>query len=426
MSNFDLKIFNHPSFGSYNSRPNVIARDNSRTSLPLGNGSLSVDGVSLREGDRILFTNLSSGNNVIYHFSRDSSSNISWQINLDSSSINGLPKVGDLVLVEQGSTYGGQLLGWDGLSWKNLLPDLEGTAFLRVDGSNSLLGAQDSAFAGHYINFAQFPGPLTMAIIKMPVDGYGTIGVRDDSNASIWTDRPLEISAALRIACGYGGVGDSQLGMIHGEGYHQFFITGDGHNLENSFYYGSFKEQSNTVLYTVDDFSQGGFPNGVDSGWWVQKGQTNIELGFRNDTVFSDGAVLGESILHLNGDRVDLYHSGHIRSTAPTAPTVVADPASGTLASASLSNATDLAGQVTLTTGSAAWATGSQLHVTFAKPYTTPPMIVLEPASSDTALSTAAKSRYITRDANGFSLNFAVADVAAKTYVWNYHVIETH
>lgn len=112
--------------------------------------------------------------------------------------------------------------------------------------------------------------------------------------------------------------------------------------------------------------------------------------------------------------------NGHIKSSQTTAPTIVANASAGTGATASVANATDVAGQVTVVTGTIGLSTGSYATITFNQTYAVAPIVILTPASS--TLST---SVYVTSTTAGFSVNFAVAGGITSTYVLNYYVIET-
>jgi hypothetical protein len=112
--------------------------------------------------------------------------------------------------------------------------------------------------------------------------------------------------------------------------------------------------------------------------------------------------------------------NSHLKSTQTTAPTIAADAGAGTGATASLARATDVAGEITINTGTLGLSTGSYATITFNKTYNVAPIVVLTPASS--TLST---SVYVTATTTTFSVNFAIAGGIASTYVLNYHVIET-
>lgn len=117
--------------------------------------------------------------------------------------------------------------------------------------------------------------------------------------------------------------------------------------------------------------------------------------------------------------------NGHITTQRTTAPTVAANANAGTSASASLSNATDVAGKLSLTTGSAAFASGIQCTVTFNKAYAVAPIVVITPTNANAASTAVIQQIFITTTTTTFSINFGVADLASVARTWMYHVIET-
>lgn len=128
----------------------------------------------------------------------------------------------------------------------------------------------------------------------------------------------------------------------------------------------------------------------------------------------------GASFVAPNTNTALVVSDGHIGSIQTTAPTVTADASAGTGATASMLNATDTAGKVSITTGTIGISTGSYATVTFDKAYAVAPIVILTPASS--TLST---SVYVTSTTTTFSVNFAVAGGITSTYILNYQVIET-
>ncbi len=136
-------------------------------------------------------------------------------------------------------------------------------------------------------------------------------------------------------------------------------------------------------------------------------------------TTVNGTTTIIERLRIKNSGETQLTNS-HLKSIQATIPTIVANASAGTGASASLANATDVAGQVTITTGTIGLSTGSYATVTFNKTYNVAPIVLLTPASS--TLST---SVYVTSTTSGFSINFAVAGGISSTYVLNYLCIET-
>lgn len=140
----------------------------------------------------------------------------------------------------------------------------------------------------------------------------------------------------------------------------------------------------------------------------------------------SSGAVIATwSSSGLTVNSGNLILAKHLKSTQSGTTTVAANANAGTGASASLANATDIAGQVSLTTGTISFSTGSQVDISFAVSYAVAPIVTLTSASSTAALNLVAKAVYVTSTTDGFSINFGVADLSSNTYLFNYHVIET-
>lgn len=114
-------------------------------------------------------------------------------------------------------------------------------------------------------------------------------------------------------------------------------------------------------------------------------------------------------------------NDGHWKHTQTTPPAIAADANAGTSASASVNNATDLAGGISLTTGSAAWAAGTQLTLTFDDAFNVAPRAVLTPKN----IYAAQVQYYVTTTTTTLTISFVNADVASTTYEWDYVCIET-
>lgn len=110
----------------------------------------------------------------------------------------------------------------------------------------------------------------------------------------------------------------------------------------------------------------------------------------------------------------------HLKSTQTIPPTVAVQAGAGTGATCTIANATDRAGEVTITTGTLGLSTGSYCQVSFNKAYVVAPICTLTPASS-----TISTSVYVTRATGNINLNFAVAGGITSTYVINYQCEET-
>lgn len=145
------------------------------------------------------------------------------------------------------------------------------------------------------------------------------------------------------------------------------------------------------------------------------------------DSVFWDARLLKDSGGNtvINWSSVVELTNTHFRSIQTTPPTVTANAGAGTGATASLSNATDTAGEITLTTGTLSLAAGSQLTVTYNTTYATAPLVIITPADTNAALAEATLGVYVTRTTTGFDVNFNIAPGITTAYLWNYFVIET-
>jgi len=93
----------------------VDLHDPLSTTLPTGT-SATIDNISIIDGDLVLFSNLSSGNNRIYKASGVGSS-IVWTAQF--SFVNGLdPEAGDLVIVQRGDSFAIQVGKFTGTNWE--------------------------------------------------------------------------------------------------------------------------------------------------------------------------------------------------------------------------------------------------------------------------------------------------------------------
>jgi trimeric autotransporter adhesin len=114
---------------------------------------------------------------------------------------------------------------------------------------------------------------------------------------------------------------------------------------------------------------------------------------------------------------------GHLQSQQSTAPTVVANAGAGATATASLSG-TDVAGVLTLSTGTSGWGTGAQATVTFNKTYGSAPKVIITAASGNTAAAMVTRQVYVTSTTTTFTINFNVAATGFVIHLFNYMVIE--
>src|SRR5579863_2242333 len=143
-------FFNHPSLPQPNHRADADCMDSTDTSLPSGlPNALTIDGVLITNGMRVLFTNLASGNNQVYKavFELDAPAPVQWVAQVDAGHGGPAPLSCDMIHIASGTANGGRLLVYDS-TWQD--------ADMMVEGK---LQVNDSAAAST-------PGSV---VKKMPV-----------------------------------------------------------------------------------------------------------------------------------------------------------------------------------------------------------------------------------------------------------------
>ena len=143
-------------------------------------------------------------------------------------------------------------------------------------------------------------------------------------------------------------------------------------------------------------------------------------LNVAGPTALANLAVGGEAVLANLAVAGDTALGGHLKTVGQT-PTITASGAAGKDATASISG-TDLAGTITITTGSAGLGAGALASISFAKSYSSSPNIVVSPHGSNAALLGPFLADY---DASHFSLGVARPPAAKQTYVFTYIVVES-
>lgn len=123
---------------------------------------------------------------------------------------------------------------------------------------------------------------------------------------------------------------------------------------------------------------------------------------------------------------VIVFNNGHVKSTQTTPPTTTINSNAGTGASSSVSNATDVAGHISLTLGTiGTLAAGEQTKINFNTAYNVAPIVVVTPTNATAASNQSVFGVYVTSTTTDFSINFATAGVALASLTYNYQVIET-
>ncbi len=196
--------------------------------------------------------------------------------------------------------------------------------------------------------------------------------------------------------------------------YHGSEITGETRNISlsrNNFTIDSNSiSLDNKVFKLLQDSTQLYFygSNGSDTyGMRISNNEINLYSG--TNSISFTNSTLGIS---------------HIKGISAT-PSISPQSGLGAGAGASLSNASDLSGIISLTSG-AITATGDLATITFSTPYIgTAPNIVLYQNSDTTALLSGATSVYVESTTSGFTIKSGVSALTAlTTYKWYYHVLQ--
>lgn len=172
------------------------------------------------------------------------------------------------------------------------------------------------------------------------------------------------------------------------------------------------------------------FTNGYTGAAFTTGSSSTIDvLATENSVAGSQGGEIRFSTTP-NGtgtalERIRITQAGHFKSTQASAPTTTTNANAGTGATSSVANATDIAGTLTLTTGTLATAAGVQTTVNFDKAYTVAPIVTITPQNGNSIIKAVIQGIFITSTTAGFSINFVNAETLGTAYTWYYHVIET-
>lgn len=101
--------------GGLSWRPEVAALDSSSTTLPATTATL-IDGHTVVNGDRVLFTALSANNNQVYS-AAVAGADITWTAVNDLQRPSPVPNNGDALLVLSGTVYGLSAFTFNGTTW---------------------------------------------------------------------------------------------------------------------------------------------------------------------------------------------------------------------------------------------------------------------------------------------------------------------
>lgn len=163
-----------------------------------------------------------------------------------------------------------------------------------------------------------------------------------------------------------------------------------------------------------------GFPNiqfaGAGQTTWSDASGFGVQLDASGNTTIQQ-YVLINGATHTANSGIGV--SGHWDSQG-SSPSI----AGSTGATVSVSQATDTAGRISLTPSGLSTAIGTQFTVTFAKPYSVAPIVLITPTNANSGL--ASLGFYVSAtNTTAFSVANLAAITPSTVYTWNYIVIET-
>lgn len=139
---------------------------------------------------------------------------------------------------------------------------------------------------------------------------------------------------------------------------------------------------------------------------------------------FTEGALMGASAAAASNALL-VINDGHTKSSQTTAPTATVNSNAGIGGACNVSNATDSAGNVSLTTTAITSASGVQCSIGFNKTYNSAPICQFTPRAANAVLFSVTQGSYFATSTSAATINFANADLTGRNYQWSYQCIET-
>jgi hypothetical protein len=274
---------------------------------------------------------------------------------------------------------------------------------LTVGGANTILGVSGST-----------PTWVTLATNATLVgDGRGTSFGLNLGNANSWTaaqtfSNGVSVSSGLTIP-----IGPNPMSVNGANGATDDILTSQGANSPE------WKSLSTLGLVTGT-----GATNNLAYWDGTSTLTSDPDLGYDGTTLSmagtTDNISVGQATSGGTNVRIN-FKDGHLRSQQTTAPTELEGANIGTGGTSTLANATDVAGKITVLTGTPGMAAGLQTTITFNAPYTVTPIVTITAVNANGA----AIQVYATSTTSTFTVNFGVAPAASTTYEFFYNVIET-
>ena len=170
---------------------------------------------------------------------------------------------------------------------------------------------------------------------------------------------------------------------------------------------------------------RGIFIGNIPGGSGVRRAFEYSGTGTNDPVIINyDGSVVIGTLAPVANAKLSIY-DGHLQSGQTIKPVITAFGTIGTGGSASLVDATDVAGFISLDLGSGAWGIFDIARVTFNKAYVTAPVVVITPTNVAAAIAMINQRPFITSTTTTFTINFASAATSGDILTFSYHVIET-
>ena len=144
-------------------REEAHARDNISTTLP-DTAPLTIDGYSVSSNDRILFTNLTSGNDEVY-VATITGTTVTWAAANDLARTNPNAVLGDTIIVDNGTVYG--LAGYT----------FNGTAWVQFNGGTQVTPGVGINKSGNTISVLLGAGIAELPTNDVGIDVYASGGL---------------------------------------------------------------------------------------------------------------------------------------------------------------------------------------------------------------------------------------------------------
>lgn len=184
-------------------------------------------------------------------------------------------------------------------------------------------------------------------------------------------------------------------------------------------YFGCTSTNTNSVTGSGVVFSTPGSVRLSTSGDIVSTVTQAVVPGLpQGELMLGAGATTGTNVLLS-------IRGGHVKAAQATAPTATVNANAGTGATCTLSNASDVAGKINLTTTATAPASGIQCTVTFNKTYGVAPICTVTPSNNNSVLFAVANGVFFTTTTTTLLVNYANSDTLGHANVFMFHCLES-